>query len=381
MFLVKWGSSGDKQLKYHSFAPTDENGQYELDVVAGAGRLSFSNLEGRNSNNVFIPTDPTRGAGKHHFYPVQIPEEGAFVADDLVLARGLIIRGIVRAPGGNPVAHAEIDVRSLSGRAPIPPRITSNENGEYEIQALNPNVEYRLVIAGADGAASKNIQVEAKPWPVDKTRKVTEDIELQPVVCLVGQVTLDGQPFAEMPITLSVGYENEDNTISNFIASSATTDGSGRYRLSGVLPGQRYSIEIEPAIPALAPGWKHQTPFIPLLPADASGELELEEMKLVRLTQSVSGRVVDELGNPVKGASVSADMADHRQLARFGDYPPPWDTTDDEGRFEITHLPAEPIKLMAYRRPKQGNSIRNYVTVKPGLNDRDILIELTANEQ
>jgi protocatechuate 3,4-dioxygenase beta subunit len=178
-----------------------------------------------------------------------------------------------------------------------------------------------------------------------------------------------------MPVTLEAGRTFERGT-SYQPVSSTKTDEEGRYRLPGLLPGDKYQVRINSPFPAISPGWKHQSPYVVALPDDAKDEFELDAMKLVRMDQKLSGQVIDPDGNPVAGATVSANMADGRRLSRFEDYPPPWDKSDENGRFQITHLPIESIRLMAYLPPKRGNTIEFPAHVTPELNEEDIRIIL-----
>ena len=104
----------------------------------------------------------------------------------------------------------------------------------------------------------------------------------------------------------------------------------------------------------------------------------LGDANLIRLGQSLSGRVVDPDGNPVEGATVSTGMTDGRMLSRIDsrvldmEIPPPWTKSDANGRFRLTHLPEQPIQLMAdFANPKEGQ-IRFPAKSTPDLDQQDI---------
>ena len=197
------------------------------------------------------------------------------------------------------------------------------------------------------------------------------DLTTEATVVLYGRVMFGGKPYPDLLISL-------DNT-NHFIreVSSTKTDAEGRYRLSGLFPGDRYTVQIRPAIPLLAPGWAHQSPYVQSVPEKVGKEMELEDMNLVRLNQTLSGRVVDPQGNPVNGATISADMPDGRMLARFNDYPTPWTKSDEDGKFTISHLPDEQVELMVYMPPTgDDRTIRNSFKFKPKMNQKDIEVEI-----
>lgn len=103
----------------------------------------------------------------------------------------------------------------------------------------------------------------------------------------------------------------------------------------------------------------------------------MPDINLRRLTQALSGIVVDPDGNPVNGAQVSAMLRNGTSLARTpmaGTLP--WTETDKDGRFKLQQLPDEPLAIMAYMRPKGGGQIRSPAKVNVELNQQGIRIVL-----
>jgi hypothetical protein len=160
--------------------------------------------------------------------------------------------------------------------------------------------------------------------------------------------------------------------------TSIQTDADGRFRLTGLKAGDSYQIDVRATFPAADPSWHHQSPWMPKLPDNAQGEVPLPDLNLRKLTQSLSGIVVDPDGNPVAGATVSAQLRDgYTSISRSSrSGPPPWTETDKEGRFKLQQLPDEPLALMAYIRSKEGGRIRFPAKVNVELNQKDIRIVL-----
>ena len=376
---IQWSPKIGAKPVYSSSATTDNDGNYRIAVVAGEGEFSYRRNTSAPANGIFVPTnrppdEPLQAFETHPAFSIVVPDSDGFVARDLVFPSGLVVSGTVRDSLGVPVPDEEITAHTSDRYGPRTGTATTNEQGQYSIAGLNPHSSYQLTLTTNSQVGVANVE-KSESHDVTKTRAVTKDITTAPTVVVFGQVFLGETPYAGMPITLKAGREVERGT-SYKPVSSTKTDEEGRYRLPGLLPGDKYRVEINPPFPAISPGWRHQNPFVVSLPDEAKDEYELDVMKLVRMDQELSGQIIDPDGNPVAGASVSADMADGRMLARFKDYPPPWTNSDEDGRFQLTHLPKEPIRLMAYIRPKSGNRIEFPAHMTPELDEQDIKIVL-----
>ena len=363
---------------YSSSAMTQQTGEFQIRVVPGKGKLFFGYQGTKDkADGVLIPS---AGAShlSHEFWHVSVPDTGEIKEKKIVISRGLVLKGNVLDDNGQPVANAEIKVQSLQYDRLGPNRATakSNSKGAYEIAGLNPRTVYLVRFVAKNGAGF--VKTNSHPeHPITQTKIVNVDLQIQKSFALSGYVEMDGKPYAGMPISLITYREFDGKNTPYSEASSTVTDENGFYRLTGLMPGDRYNVKVNPKVPAIAPGWKYQSPYIQIAPQDIDEEIELDVMKLVRLDQTVSGTVVDPQGRPVIGATVSADMTDGRMLARIGDYPPPWAETNSQGEFTITHLPSEPVLLKAYIPPQgEDRRIRNMVKVQPHLNQQDVKITL-----
>lgn len=63
---------------------------------------------------------------------------------------------------------------------------------------------------------------------------------------------------------------------------------------------------------AVDPRWQYQSAFVPTVPDDAEGELELPEMRLRHRSQSLAGVIADPDGRPVAGATVASPTRESR---------------------------------------------------------------------
>lgn len=204
----------------------------------------------------------------------------------------------------------------------------------------------------------------------------------KPDVDLTGRVLISGEPVAGVPVMLNRGVPvfgaSPEPTGTRYSQVSETkTDADGKYRLSGLKAGDRYQVEIRPPFPAADPTWHHQSPYIQNLPDDAKKQILLPDVKLLKLSQSIAGVVVDPDGKPVKGATVTAQLRSGAHLARMTQSgPPPWTESDHQGRFQLKQLPDEPLSIMAYFANPNGGRIRFPAKRNVDMNQQDIRIVL-----
>jgi len=195
-------------------------------------------------------------------------------------------------------------------------------------------------------------------------------------------VLISGEPIAGVPVILNRGVAvfgaSPEPTGTRYSQISETkTDAGGKYRLSGLKAGDGYQVEIRPPFPAADPTWHHQSPYIQNLPSDATNEVALPDVNLLKLTQSIAGVVVDPDGKPVQGATVTVQLRSGEHLARMTQSgPPPWTESDHQGRFQLKELPDEPLSIMAYFANPKGGRIRFPAKLNVDMNQQDIRIVL-----
>ncbi len=103
----------------------------------------------------------------------------------------------------------------------------------------------------------------------------------------------------------------------------------------------------------------------------------LPDVKLLKLTQSIAGIVVDPEGSPVKGATISVQLRSGEHLARLtASGPPPWTQSDHQGRFQLKELPEEALAITAYFANPKGGRIRFPAKLNVDQNQQDIRIVL-----
>ncbi|HXT57303.1 MAG TPA: carboxypeptidase-like regulatory domain-containing protein [Pirellulales bacterium] len=372
--MVVWANKADGRSEdfVSSHAITDAWGRFRLPVVAGQGKIKLLG----EASGIFIDNrrnSPRAEAGQYT-HAVDIPETGPIEPLWIEVPRGLVIRGVVTDATG---ASAREIVVAASRDIPITSpaaRTVTAVDGRFEIAGLDPREPYWLSAIG-DGLAGFATVTGEPDHSVSQVREAEADLVLKPAVTLAGRVLLAGRPQPGVRLTLFRHGQRGHRE-----PHAVTSDEDGRYRLSGLQPGDKYSIGVEPKSPALDAAWSHQWPHIVKLPEMAQSDVELPEMNLRPLTQSLAGMVVDPRGKPVVGARVTAM---HGKNGGFVHYASrlgrrqAFTETDAAGRFELQELPDEPLSLMAYMQPKGADRrIRFDVRVNANSNQKDIRIVL-----
>lgn len=349
-------------------AMTDGDGRFRLAALPGAGRIS---LDG-DVAGYFVPGSNLVAATERNesALVVQVPDTGPVEPLRIEVSRGLVVKGRLIDAQRQPVA--DMAVRAASPR--IPPRMAVTDGeGRFEIAGLNPR-EACVLSAVGDGAVAAHEVPGDKGHALSKSKTVDVELVLKPAVTLTGRIVLDDRPLTDVRLTLGAQHEGKFRT-----SVTTITGDDGRYRLSGLKPGQQYNIEVLPPVPAVDPRWHYQSAFAPTVPDDAEGELELPEMRLRHRSQSLTGVIVDPVGRPVANATISAELLGNQgmSLFRMASGPVPWTKSDKRGRFHLLQLPDEPLALMAYMEPQGGdNQIRFPARAEPKLNQQDIRIVL-----
>jgi beta-lactamase regulating signal transducer with metallopeptidase domain/protocatechuate 3,4-dioxygenase beta subunit len=356
----------DESLAYAQ-GVSGRDGEFRLPVALGPGRVGFL----WPVFGYFAPTfanSPGRAA-EPRGVTIDVPPAGDPKPVTLTIGRGLAVRGVVLGPDGKPVAGAAVRAQNADrpfGRAAA----TTDADGRFQLSGLSPHVGTLLTVSSDAGAYRTTIS-GAADHPPDRTRWHDLEVRLRPGVALTGRAVHQGRPRAGVVLKLFVNRGGEGNRF--FVSGESTTDAEGNFRVSGLEAGDRYYFEVTDPAGMADPDWAYQTGRMQTVP-DGRAEVRLPDVRLATRGQTLRGVVVDPRGKPVAGVRVSARLGDGRPLSRPRTGPPPWTTTDEQGRFELRQLPDQPIELMTYRANPGGGIIHYPSIVRPAANQQDVRI-------
>ncbi|QDV04788.1 ECF RNA polymerase sigma factor SigW [Planctomycetes bacterium Poly30] len=283
----------------HVVGIADADGRYALRDI-GDGRTLSARAQGHGA------------AGR-----VQLDDmaPGEAYEVDLTLGEGSGgVRGVLQDVNGVPVSGARLRIapqgyRSGSGKA-HPIDLVSDTAGAFECLALGPGNWVLMVKTEAFVARSIYFQV-----PV-------HGIIEQAITLVVGETVAgtvlraDGSPATNATVGLGETYEQYD-----FLGRSATTDSRGAYRISGVAPGG-YPIR----------AYEHEQGKVSGQITIVEGTATTWDAQLFQGRQ-VTGKLVDERGEPLAGWSVGSRTASEL-----------WDrrtTTEGDGSFTLVNVRAD----------------------------------------
>ena len=279
----------------------------------------------------------------------EVAVPGTFV--ELYLTPESVIEGkLVWAGTEKPVADAKVSTSRWQGSSAY-----SDASGTFRLEGLNPG-SYKLTVSGETltGTSAKRIHVG-----LGETSE-TLIIEVHAAQSVRGQVLVDGETpcsFARVNLTEPKSEGNR--------SYYAGGEEDGSILLSGVLPGT-YEVRVS------CEGYLGEEEYENIVVADASIDglaWSVHEARAIR------GRVLDDQGNPVRGARVSANMDSTKDpRARRANA---WGAESEaDGSFELAGLLPGAYELNAYHDdlPRRDEPIK--ATIAPGVDTSGVEIEM-----
>ncbi|HKC26026.1 MAG TPA: carboxypeptidase-like regulatory domain-containing protein, partial [Thermoanaerobaculia bacterium] len=257
----------------------------------------------------------------------------------VVLSPGLALAGVVKKPDGKTPASGAL----LRFEGSAPSRwVEAGEDGGFRIADL-PRGKGRLI---ADGGEAGSREV-----PVVTTAEAPVAIVLAPAAALAGRVVdaKSGRPVPRAKLTLSSG--------SGSLVTRSKPDGRYAFR---PLPTGAFALKADEA--------RH----VPWSAAEISVAAGAEKKLDVPLTlgATLSGRVVDEAGQPVAGARGSLSREGGTGLAALmraarGDEPSTFRSGADGG-FKAARLSPGNNQRLLFRHPEHERAQLGGISLAPG---------------
>ena len=355
--------SSDAAPPRSSLAVSHDDGNFRIPVVPGPGTLEIA-------EPVYRFFTPRREDAAKLAISVDIAETGETDPVTLRIHRGLILEGVVRDADQRPVAGAKIRMESTD-RYAYPLTITTDAQGGYRITGLSPHASVKITVTDKAGYAFAQFPADAA-HDLTSEKRATHDLTLKPGVTLIGRVVQEGQPQSGVRIRVSKLREDDGNAYHHF--DDVTSDANGEFRVYGFPEGDSFYVSAEERDERGTVSWKNRSDY-----TDKAGqgpEFRLPDAELTSARQRLRGIVVDPQGAPLAGITVAAKLESGEFLPQRNGRPAPWIETDENGLFDLTHLPDLPLQLMAHKRNPAGGRIRFPSVVSTKLNQADIRIIL-----
>lgn len=242
----------------------------------------------------------------------ELPIEGELVVR---LHEGLLVRGRVESSEGTPLVARVALVSGAKGYGRFHGGAwVVAEQGRFELPPVRPQEGLRIAF-DADGFQGKTMPLAGS----EEAQTLEIDVVLEEGISLEGQVLDEsGQPIPGARVSA-----DSDARASDVLRNPVTSDVSGRFMLTG-LKNAEYRVSVE------ADG------FLPVR-RQVGVRAGSDETFTLSRGFSVSGRVIDDRGDPVEGAvwiqRHSAGLKSWHSVMRVQDPP-----TDRDGRFVVDAL-------------------------------------------
>lgn len=299
---------------------------------------------------------------------IEIPDRpGEVDLGEVRLEPGAVIEGVVTDERGAPVEGAMVmsfqiglgmnmDEQHATMTELLEAPIQTGPDGRFRIEDQVRGRRFDLTVIHPSYPKAEVAGVEAPtPEPLR--------IRLRAPRSLAGRVVdPEGRPVPHAEISkvelaasslgVEVGWNADD--------ANAETDEGGRFRLTGLSPGD-LSLTVQ------APGYRIKKVDRVRIPEDRDAppiEISLE------VGAVLEGRVLDARGNSVAGASVSASRNEERSDFPFLSSDPQTET-DGEGRYRLDGLETATYHVWAESR-EGDQKVNASIEVRPGANRLDL---------
>jgi protocatechuate 3,4-dioxygenase beta subunit len=259
------------------------------------------------------------------------------------------IVGVVRDPSGAPVPGLELSVFPKWGQNAG--GVQTDAMGRYEM-AWNPQrfggSQQAFCLIARDVA--RNV---ATAQDIEEGT-TTLDLSLEPGLNVAGRVEdVNGKPLSNATVRV---YLWSGNSGSQFDDKPIRTDAQGRFEVTAMPPGRKYSLD------ATAKGYGSANQSIQ---EDAgTNRIELEPCVLRVADHKLAGEVVDADEKPVARAHVSIKGQGQPNVSV---------STDDKGRFQFNEVCEGPVQISVSSQSSYGNA-------RAEAGDTNVVIHLGVNQ-
>ena len=244
-----------------------------------------------------------------------------------------VVRGVVRGPGGKPLASAV--VRQVFGGGAMGPAGVTDREGRFEMTSdyiIPPEFLSSLHAVSPDGSLASAI-------PVDWT-KASQDLDLRLLAGIRGKVRdPNGLPVGGAKLYCSMAMSDGTKHTTHLAPPrNVEADDKGEYEIKGLVTSRRGNLTAYLRASAEGFGESHTEVKLPASVADKTIEAPAIVLPIPGL--SVSGLIIGNDGKPLAGADVRATNQ-QGTYARSGN-------SNEAGRFTLTGFSPGRLSVRAH---------------------------------
>jgi beta-lactamase regulating signal transducer with metallopeptidase domain len=227
---------------------TDPEGNFELIIMPGPGVLGarawsdhyrvgagVDTIEAPKITDGFIAAEPSHLITNNYHTVLGInPKPGEeTITCEIALDRGRLVQGKVVDADGAPLAGA---------------RIVGLQD-HFRVWSHEPLSSAEFVVEGIGQGASRDVLAYHKDKKLAGAFVIGPDdagpitIKLEPCGTVIGRLLDGGLPMADAELT-SYGVNNDPKHEIGSLPGGVKTDGDGRFRAEGLVPGRKYAFQI-----------------------------------------------------------------------------------------------------------------------------------------
>jgi protocatechuate 3,4-dioxygenase beta subunit/5-hydroxyisourate hydrolase-like protein (transthyretin family) len=299
---------------------------------------------------------PSYGPGNAPGVTVPTQEPVRIVLQPMTRVSGRTVSKDGKGIAGADVTLTEITPMSFGGMSRMRPgnwkRTVTDADGAFSFAAVSPGaIEVRAEAPRYQAAELQGIEAKAGQ------ELAGLELLLPPAASVEGRVlSPDGRPVPGAEVTV---VQSDSVTGFGFSGLYAQTDGDGRYNLEGVPPGPR-------TLEARANGYRRAVRDLEV----TAGAANTADLTLERGFE-VSGRVIDEAGNPVASAQLTMIAGSDFFSGALSNL------SGADGSFHFAGVQEGTFRLMARKAGYAANSQGDTVTVA-GASVNGVEVKLTA---
>jgi len=278
--------------------------------------------------------------------------KGETIRREVSLVTYPVVTGIVRDPGGQPVAGAIVSSKPVCEEA-----VRTDEQGRFKV-TWRPSGSIREVLILA-----RDIERNLAGLEEVEDQAQSLDVALSPAFVVRGIITdPNGHAIAAARVALQASMPGWGTDA----APAVLTDTNGRYEICAVpAPTEDFQYRIEVSSEGFGPAEHRELPF----DTAQDRQVRVSAIILTPADKSISGVIVDPNGTPVAGIPI---FITGPRGSNTAGQPRQQSSSDEHGRFSVDGVCVGPLRIQAGFGSRPGGA--GFLDANGG--DRDVEVVL-----